>query len=425
MKKLLNPFVFFQQQLQMLFSQGSFFEKSLFYFYIAACFGLLLYSYTQVDLGLVITRIPKLYAFEKLFQYVGYFNRPLSTELFIILAIIFLILYVCVWRFVSQKKIHPYSVWSIIGISVIILTFSYNAFSYDLFNYIFDAKILVHYHQNPYLHKALDYPQDPMLGFMHWTDRTYPYGPLWLAISVPLSFIGANIFIFTFFLFKMLASTSFLASIYYLYKLSSKVNETKALENLVLFALNPLVLFECLVSAHNDILMISFAIAALFYLTQKKYWLSVSLLVISIGIKFATAALIPILFIVLLERFQKWDDSKERQYQLCFAFMLFPLLFVTMRTTFQPWYFLYILPFVPFVFNRFIRYSFIFVSSASIFLYTPFLATGDWHSNWYTFPEKIVYWIILAAVICSGIYLLYVISRMFKFRFRFRVAYNK
>ena len=423
MKKLLKPFVFLQQQLQKLFKDGTFIEKLLFFFYFAASLGLFFYSYTQIDLGLVITRVPQLYAIEKQFQQVGYFNRQLSTELFIVLAVVFLILYFFTWQFASKKKIRPHTIWSIIGVVTIVLAFTYNAFSYDLFNYIFDAKIITHYHQNPYLHKALDFPQDPMLGFMHWTDRTYPYGPLWVAVTVPVSFIGANIFIITFFLFKFLMAASFLITIYYLYKILVKVNESNTIENVVLIALHPIVLYECLVSAHNDIVMMSFALAALFYLTQKKYWLSIILLGVSIGIKFATAALIPVFLLVILQQQDKLHFIKENFYQLCFAFMLFPLLFVTVRTTFQPWYLLYILPFVPFVANRFIRYSFIFISGASIFLYIPFLATGDWHSVWYTFPEQIAYWFILAGVVGSGIYLLYIVSRMLNFKFRF--AYNK
>ena len=73
----------------------------------------------------------------------------------------------------KKKKISKPFVWLIIFVSALLLVFSYNAFSYDIFNYIFDAKIFTHYHQNPYLQKALDYPGDPMLSFMRWTHRVY------------------------------------------------------------------------------------------------------------------------------------------------------------------------------------------------------------------------------------------------------------
>jgi hypothetical protein len=420
MKMLFNPIAFFQQQLQMLFKKGTLLEKLIFFFYFFSSVGLLLYSYTQIDLGLVITRIPRLYAIEKLFQHIGYFERPLSTEIFICISAIFLVLYFYFWRFTSQQKIHSYTIWSVVGVVTLILTFSYNTFSYDFFNYIFDAKILTHYHQNPYLHKALDYPKDPMLGFMHWTDRTYPYGPLWLVITVIISFISVNIFILTFFLFKILVSVSFLFTIYYLYQILANFNKATLLQNLVLFCFNPVVLYECLVSAHNDIVMMAFACAALYYLTRSKYWLSIFLLIVSIGIKFATAALIPVFILILFEK-QIGNPVREKIYQLCFAFMLFPLLFVTSRTIFQPWYLLYILPFIPLIVNRFIRLSFMFISSLGIFLYIPFLATGDWHSFWYTFPEKVVYWAILTGAILSGFYVLYAFSRLLNFK----VAFNK
>ena len=65
-------------------------------------------------------------------------------------------------------------------------------------------KYLTFIHQNPYFHKASDFPNDPMLNFMRWTHRLYPYGPSWLILTVPLSFIGLNFFLPTFFLFKIM-----------------------------------------------------------------------------------------------------------------------------------------------------------------------------------------------------------------------------
>ena len=160
--------------------------------YILTVIGLFLYSFTQVDLGLTLSRWSVEQVIEKFFQHIGYFNRPLSTSLYILILIFLFSFYLLFILLAQRKKITRRQVWFLlIGIAVI-LTFSYNAFSYDLFNYIFDAKIITYYHQNPYLHRALDYPGDPMLSFMHWTQRTYPYGPFWLVLTVPLSFLGFN-----------------------------------------------------------------------------------------------------------------------------------------------------------------------------------------------------------------------------------------
>jgi len=71
----------------------------------------------------------------------------------------------------------------LIAVNILIGLISYPAYSHDLFNYMFDAKIATFYQQNPYLYKALDFPTDPWLRFMHWTHRYYPYGPSFLLLS--------------------------------------------------------------------------------------------------------------------------------------------------------------------------------------------------------------------------------------------------
>lgn len=407
--KLLNPFSFLIKELQELFVHGTVLEKVFFFLYLLSGISVFLYSYTQIDLGLVITRVPWLYAVEKKFQYIGFFNRPLSTAIFITLTLLFFVLYFFLYRLYCLKKIKGYAVWSIVGILIILFTFSYSAFSYDIFNYIFDAKILTHYHQNPYFHKALDYPNDPMLGFMHWTQRTYPYGPFWLAITIPFSFIGANIFIITFFLFKILASSSFSVLLYYLYRISEKINSKKVMEKFILFALNPLVLFECLISAHNDVVMMAFAVASLYYLFRNKYWLSYILLFISIGVKFATAALIPVFIIYYFLHNRKKMVTSEWTLLVSFYLMLVPLLFVTTHTNFQPWYLLYILPFIPFVKQVLIRFGLIITTFAALMLYSSFFATGSWHSIWFTIPSNFFYWFLIITGVAGGLYSVYTI----------------
>src|SRR5579863_8762816 len=114
--------------------------------YSLTFFSLFLYSFTQIDLGLVISRYPFFYTIEKIFQHVGYFERPLSASLYLIIFLLLTILYLVFLKLASKKKLEKRFIWKIIWIGVILLTFSYNAFSYDIFNYIFDAKIVTHYH---------------------------------------------------------------------------------------------------------------------------------------------------------------------------------------------------------------------------------------------------------------------------------------
>src|SRR5260221_639286 len=246
-------------------------QKIIFFSYLFVFLGLLFYSFTQIDLGLVISRYSFIYKIEKAFQYIGYFNRPLSTVIYLLLLLGLTSLYIFCLRLAEEKKLDKRFLWKIIISGVIVLFLSYNAFSYNLFNYLFDAKIITHYHANSYIHKALDYPGDPTLAFMHWTHRAYPYGPVWLVLTVPLSFVGVQIFLPTLYLFKLLMVASYLGSLFYIGKIFQRIKPEKELFGLVFFGLNPLVLIESLVSAHLDIVMMFFSLLAFYFLLEKSH----------------------------------------------------------------------------------------------------------------------------------------------------------
>ena len=336
--------------------------------------SLLLYSFTQVDLSLTLSQVSIWQGIQKFFQYIGYFNRPLSTYIFLVIVASMFALYGLTLRLVHKNLIERKTVLKIVISLAVILFLAYNAFSYDLFNYIFDAKILAHYGQNPYEHKALDYSGDPMLSFMHWTHRVYPYGPIWLLITVPIYFIGFGYFLVTFYLFKLLMALSFIGSALLIGKIAKKTGVNPMLA-VAAFALNPLVLIESLVSAHNDIVMIVFALLALLMYLEKKYIKSLLFIVISIAIKYATALIIPA--ILIREKFKKNPDVF---YYALILSMGATVVLASSRTNFQPWYLLYMLPFAAFVQNKyFVAIPVFIVSFFALMQYVPYLYLGNWN----------------------------------------------
>ncbi len=347
--------------------------------YSLLLFFLLLYSYTQVDLGLTLTGASYITDIEKAFQYIGYFNRPLSTILYV-LIVIFLFTFYGLFLYIAKKgKLPKATLWKIIFAVTAILVFSYTAFSYDLFNYIFDAKILTHYHLNPYMYKALDFPGDKMLSFMHWTHRTYPYGPTWLFLTVPFSFIGFQIFIPTFFLFKLLVGVLYLGTIWAIGKIMQVISPKREVLALTFFALNPLVLIESLISGHNDIAMMFLAMVSILFLVQKKYFLAFILLVLSVGVKYATGFLLPLFIVIYL--FEKREVViRWPTIMLTFiATMLLALFAATLRSTFQPWYLMYLIPFAALISDEeYSIYPISILSVMGLLNYTPYLFMGNW-----------------------------------------------
>jgi hypothetical protein len=244
---------------------------------------------------------------------------------------------------------------------------------------MFDAKIITHYHQNPYVHKALDYPGDPMLSFMHWTQRVYPYGPAWLVLTVPLSFLGFGFFLPTFFLFKLLAAGSYLGCLFFIGKISQKLKPEREAFGLIFFGLQPLILIESLVSGHIDITMMFFALWSVYFLLQKRYLYSLLLLAVSIGIKFATGLLIPVFllpFVIKRSKKQFWHYF----FFLSVLLMSLAVVIAGYRSNFQPWYLMGMLSFAVFIADEF--YIFIpacVISFFAMFTYIPFLYTGNWN----------------------------------------------
>ncbi len=349
--------------------------------YLLSVISLFFFSFTQVDLGLTLTQWSVWQEFQKFFQTIGYFNRPYATAWYVATLILLWVFYLLFLFLVKKKQITNRQCLKLIFITSIILFFSYNAFSYDLFNYIFDVKVVTFYHQNPYTHRALDYMGNPMLGFMHWTQRTYPYGPFWLLVTVPLGLLdGFRLLLPTMMLFKGVALGSYLGSIYCIKKILDKIAPENSLFGAVFFALNPLVLIESLVSAHNDIFMMFLSLWAIYLLLNKKYLRAVLVLVLSIAVKYATVFLVPVFLLIGIFSLMKKKNNWNVVLFAIILSMLLPVVIASIRTNFQPWYLLYVLPFAALLAKKYVVFiPAVIISLFAMFEYLPFFYFGNWN----------------------------------------------
>lgn len=354
-------------------------KKVIFLLYFIVLLVLFLYSFTQIDLNLTLSKVSFWFALQDFFQHIGYFKRSLSTLFYFLIVLSLFAFYIIFLKQVWNRKLKEKDLFILIILTAGILFLSYPAFSYDVFNYMFDAKIVTNYGQNPYIHKALDYPADPWINFMRWTHRTYPYGPSWLVFTVPLSYIGFQYFLPTLYLFKILMAASYLGSAYFLYKTLKLISKENAIFGTIFFALNPLVVIESLVSAHNDIVMIFFAILAIYCLVLRKKIKSAIYFLISGGVKFATLLTLPVFLLKMFSEKIKLKFSWEKFFLISFFLMIASIIAASIRTQFQPWYLLYIFPFASFFAKKdIIIISFMLISFAALLLYIPFLYFGNW-----------------------------------------------
>jgi len=125
--------------------------------------------------------------------------------------------------------------------------------------------------------------------------------------------------------------------------------------------------------------MMAFALYALYLFMSKFYIRSSLLLFLSIGVKFATVFMLPGLFLeLLLSRGFKKIELERLALFICVS-MLAATVAASLRTNFQPWYLLYVLPFAALILNKYyVLIPSIILSASSLLIYVPFLSSGNW-----------------------------------------------
>lgn len=348
--------------------------------YIVAAFALFLFSYTQVDLSLTLSQASIFQTIQKAFQHIGFFNRPVASVWYLALVIVFFVLYIA--ALVSTPTIRR--LWTIMFVMTAILVLSYPAFSYDMFNYMFTAKTVLVYHKNPYTVIPLQFTGvEPWLSFMHWTHLPSAYTPLWIFLTLPLYLLGFGKFLLIMWNIKILVAAAYLATAWCIGKILEKRNQASQALGIAIFALNPLVIFETLVAGHNDIVMMAFAVASLYY---SSYFL----MAVATGMKFMTIFLFP---------------AMAFGYKPVWNLMLMMagLLLVLTQRDILPWYWVWIVPFVALLPQK--KNLTILAGAVSFGLllrYLPFF----WFGNWNSPVPTIELWVTLAPPLLAGIFLL-------------------
>ncbi len=351
-------------------------RRVLFLSYLIYLFLLLLFSYTQVDLNLTLSSQSFYQQIQQKLIYIGYFQRPLSSFiLFLFLSASFLFLFI--FSFFYKKKIINFDlIKKLILLTGLVLILSYPMFSHDLFNYIFDARIFTKYGLNPYEFRALDFPQDTWIRFMHWIHRTNPYPLVWTTYSLIPSFLGGQIFLPTFFLFKFFVGfLPYIWACWLVYKIADKLFNSKKEEILIYFAFSPVVIFDVLINSHNDLLMMVVALLAFLLIIKQKKILSLVALLLSVFLKYATIVLLPVFSMKLLIK-----KINFKKIILLASLALFSIIiFYSLKNEFQSWYLLWSFPFFVFLIdNNFWKRLGIFLQMTVLSFYLPFFYFGNW-----------------------------------------------
>ena len=207
------------------------------------------------------------------------------------------------------------------GIFAVILIFSYPQTAIDLFINAIRSRAWALYGLSPFITspEAIP-PSDPWVGLAgEWVDIASPYGPIWELLSLGAYYFSGGGFLNHLFAIKVLCALAYIGSAWLVYCIILEIRPEWAVVGTAFFAWNPLVLFESVQNAHNDIVMVFFLLAAiwafvqLMHATDRKKKLGYSgifvlAVALSILVKFVTVLVLPFMLLTLALRQKTWSQ---------------------------------------------------------------------------------------------------------------------
>ena len=384
-------------------------EKILLLINLLTYTFLFIFSYSYVDLNLTLSQNLVILKFVILMQQLGYYNRTSAALTYLALIIFTFSFFILnLWFFYRSKIGLKYLKISTVA-NTLVLIFAYPFLSYDLFNYMFWAIIIINYHANPYTHRPLDFPNDEWLRFMRWVHSYYPYGPLWLLYSLIPATLGFGKFVLNLLTFKVFISIFHLINSYLIYKILGRINSKYRLTGTAFYSLNPTLLIEGVVNGHNDVALASFMLGSIYFLIYNKKVLSALTLIAGALVKYIPVLVAGWLFRESvsvkknIERYIKWSLATMIVFTFFYSSIKINIPLIPLGSTqvqFQPWYLFWTIPLVVLI----PRITLLMLAGAVCFgaslRYLPYLYYGDWsHPGTTLFMQGIV---ILPAILATG-----------------------
>ncbi len=175
----------------------------------------------------------------------------------------------------------------------------------DVFSYIVYGRISVVYHANPLVTTPAAFPKDPFLPLVFWRGVRSVYGPAWLLLSGGITALaqlaGGGLAVYVL-LFKLLGLGAHLANVALIWGILGRLAPRRQLAGTLFYAWNPLCLLEFCASAHNDAVMLTFALLGVYWLAREREAPAMVAFGLSIATKYVLLALLPFYLALVVRR---------------------------------------------------------------------------------------------------------------------------
>ena len=263
----------------------------------------------------------------------GLINKPIDKQypIFLMVTIILTILFLLMCKFRKRVFKSTKSLIQFIIIIGAIYAIMIPTSSCDIYSYIASGRIQTKYHENPYYTSTLDImnknPEDKIMYNVArcWWNEKSIYGPCWMLITNLYSVFSGNSIFAAIYVYKLMAFLLFILSVFLIKKITN--NDLYVM----LFGLNPYILYQFLANGHNDFYVIFLVLLAIYlFKVKNKKEFSVVCLAIATSIKYYPVLFMPFLLFYFIKDEKNIKDKicKLALYSIEYLFIvLFPYIF--------------------------------------------------------------------------------------------------
>ncbi|NTV63571.1 MAG: hypothetical protein HGA65_08555 [Oscillochloris sp.] len=213
----------------------------------------------------------------------------------------------------------------------------------DVFLYATRSRLLTYYGVDPNAVPLDRFPTDLWASYSikEWASHVSPYGPLWNLVAAPITALAGDRILVALVGFKLLMLACLLISGWLVARILARARATPEeapqdwpapAAGALLLLWNPLVLWEGIGNAHNDLLLLVPLLLALWAFTARRAALVLPLLLLAGLIKYVTLPLIPLAIVAL------WRRAADRGQRRRLALRSLGLCVIVLLIGFAPFY---------------------------------------------------------------------------------------
>jgi hypothetical protein len=246
-----------------------------------------------------------------------YVPPPSMLGIVLLTALLFAAVGTFVWALIRARALQEGDnrvFWFILAVAAIMgltLVFLPVLPSGDVISYISYGRIDVLYHGNALIDVPGKFPQDPFLAYNYWDDLAAYYGPVWLLVSNGLTMLaqvlGGSVVV-SILLFKLFTFAGFLTCAALIWDILSHIAPQRRVVGTLLWAWNPLTVWEFNAGGHNDPLMLALFLGGIALLVRGREVPGLLLWGMAVAAKYTLIVLVPLYLWYLL--LHGWSHDK-------------------------------------------------------------------------------------------------------------------